>query len=240
MLTPEQIDYLFAFCEKKMVRYYDVQLEIVDHLTEAIESKMKKDNSLSFENALAEVYKSFGIFGFSHIVREKQTNVGKQQSKIFKSIVKDQFKWPKLVLFISSLFLFFLLFRKIGYYGVWFSAIGIMVLALGVITYTGFKMVRLRKTRSKKLLIAQYFYNTELIYLPFYFFWFSGNFEWPNGILLGTSVSLSLLYAILISGYIIILIANLQTYWAVEYEIKKSYPEIFLAKQLSSPTLNST
>ena len=37
-LTKEQIQDLFLFTQKKMVHYYDLQIEIVDHLAEKIES----------------------------------------------------------------------------------------------------------------------------------------------------------------------------------------------------------
>ena len=40
MLTDEQIAALFAFCEKHLVRHYDLQVELVDHLANAIETKM--------------------------------------------------------------------------------------------------------------------------------------------------------------------------------------------------------
>lgn len=36
-LTEEQIADLFLFCEENGVRYYEVQIELVDHLASAIE-----------------------------------------------------------------------------------------------------------------------------------------------------------------------------------------------------------
>ena len=39
-LTHKQIDQLFAFTKKKMVRYYDLQVELVDHLAARIEEEM--------------------------------------------------------------------------------------------------------------------------------------------------------------------------------------------------------
>jgi hypothetical protein len=43
-LNQEQIEALFRFCEKKSVRYYDLQVELVDHLAERIEEEMKADH----------------------------------------------------------------------------------------------------------------------------------------------------------------------------------------------------
>ena len=47
-LSKEHIDQLFEFVKSKYVRYYDVQLDLVDHISDAIEDKMSKDNELTF------------------------------------------------------------------------------------------------------------------------------------------------------------------------------------------------
>lgn len=78
MLTKEQIESLFTFCEKHFVKYYEVQLELVDHLANAIELKMADDPNLSFEEALEEVHQSFGVMGFAPLVAEKQKIAEKQ------------------------------------------------------------------------------------------------------------------------------------------------------------------
>jgi hypothetical protein len=50
-LSAEQIQVLFSFTEKKKVHWYDLQLELVDHLACRIEEEMEADTSLSFEAA---------------------------------------------------------------------------------------------------------------------------------------------------------------------------------------------
>ena len=72
-LTSQQIEELFAFCRRHYVHYYDVQLELVDHLANAIEEKMVADKNISFEAALDEVHKSFGYKGFAGVVEAKET-----------------------------------------------------------------------------------------------------------------------------------------------------------------------
>jgi hypothetical protein len=56
MLNKEQVDHLFAFCNKHYVQHYDLQIELVDHLANAVEEKMAIDSQLSFEEALNKVY----------------------------------------------------------------------------------------------------------------------------------------------------------------------------------------
>mgnify|MGYP000193300158 CR=1 FL=1 len=45
MITEVQYESLFAFCRKHYVQYYDVQVELVDHLAEAIEEKLKAEKA---------------------------------------------------------------------------------------------------------------------------------------------------------------------------------------------------
>ena len=71
-LTEAQIEKLFAFVKKKHVPFYDLQIEIVDHLAQRIEDEIDSTPDLEFEPALQKVYDGFGIFGFAHIVQERQ------------------------------------------------------------------------------------------------------------------------------------------------------------------------
>ncbi len=97
-LTPFQIEQLFLFTKKKMVHYYDLQVELVDHLANMIEDIMVKDPKVGFETALNQAYASFGLFGFSHIVQEKQNALQAKYKKMWWKELKDQFRWPEIVL----------------------------------------------------------------------------------------------------------------------------------------------
>lgn len=100
MLTEDQIQYLYKFCVKHYVRYYDLQVELVDHLAKAIEEKMLADNNLSFETALNEVYKAFGVMGFSNVISEKQNGLAKSYQKSFWQNFKSYFSVPKVAVTI--------------------------------------------------------------------------------------------------------------------------------------------
>lgn len=63
-LTPAQIAYLFSFCRKHFIPYYDLQIELVAHLAHAIEHLMGEQPQLEFEETLAAVYREFGATGF--------------------------------------------------------------------------------------------------------------------------------------------------------------------------------
>jgi hypothetical protein len=168
-LTDEHIAQLFRFCEKKFVRYYDLQLELVDHLAERIEEEIEKDKTLSFEKALDKVYKGFGIFGFAHIVRDKEIALQKANSKLWWKEFSTYFTIPKLVLTLCL----FAVFYSIGMYLApeirsvvilltWFLAGGIQVAQLA----------RFRKREVKKLMMTVGISVTALPAPIFYFYYF--------------------------------------------------------------------
>jgi hypothetical protein len=103
MLTQEQLDHLFSFCKKHYVQYYDLQLELVDHLANAIEEKMKEDPKLSFESALDKVYAGFGITGFSKIVAARTASLDKTTSRLRWKLFLAYFTWPKVSMTLCML-----------------------------------------------------------------------------------------------------------------------------------------
>lgn len=103
MLSQEQIETLFKFCEKHCVRYYDVQVELVDHLATAIENKINQHSDISFEEALKEEYKSFGVLGFGKYISEKGKQIERKLLKDKYKILLSFFTPPKLILSLGTL-----------------------------------------------------------------------------------------------------------------------------------------
>ncbi len=102
MLIQEQIQHLHQFCVKHYVRFYDLQLELVDHLANAIEQKMDENPKLNFEQALDEVYKEFGVFGFANVVKEKSAAIEKSFMKEYWKIFTSYFSLPKVVISVTA------------------------------------------------------------------------------------------------------------------------------------------
>ena len=96
-LTDAQIDALFDFVKSKYVDFYDVQVELVDHLASEVETRMAETPGVTFEAALQQVYRGFGIFGFSDLVEQKQIAVNKHSRVLWWRCVKSLFRLPMLV-----------------------------------------------------------------------------------------------------------------------------------------------
>jgi len=101
-LTEEEISLLFEFCEFHNVRYYDVQIELVDHLASAIEQNWNKDLGLPFEDVLKAEYKGFGYGGFSAIVEKKEKALKEKYQSLQRKYVLQYFRLPKVILTMAG------------------------------------------------------------------------------------------------------------------------------------------
>ena len=109
-LTPEQIDDLYKFCEEHDVKYYDLQIELVDHLAAAIEENWLHHPELSFKENLCKTYNSFGRYGFIKIVDEKADELKKKYKHLQWQYIGEFYSLPKIILtVIFSLTLFSLI-----------------------------------------------------------------------------------------------------------------------------------
>ncbi len=61
-MTNQQLDQLFAFTQKKGVRYYDLQVELVDHLAERIKGEMEQNPAYEFVAYFIPAVLIAGIF----------------------------------------------------------------------------------------------------------------------------------------------------------------------------------
>jgi len=111
-LTTEQINKLYTFTKKHYVDYYDLQTELVDHLSNGIEAQWQENEKLSFDDALQLEFKKFGIFGFTDLVSEKQAKMTKRYNKLILSILKTYFTLPKVLLTILLFLVVFLIFQN--------------------------------------------------------------------------------------------------------------------------------
>lgn len=95
MLTKSQIDQLFVFCEKHRVLQYDLQVEIVDHLANAIEERMALSTSLDFDTALQQVHDGFGPLGLRTMTAGREQAMEKRYRAMKWQLFKSYFTLPK-------------------------------------------------------------------------------------------------------------------------------------------------
>lgn len=167
-LTPTQIEYLFTFLRRKYVRYYDVQIELVDHFASAIEEIWKTEPNLSFEKAVEKVYSGFPVTGFNNLMNEKIQAVQNRIKKHTWKEVKAYLTLPKVALTLLLFAIFNILYNTIPY-PYWF-AYGII---LGLTFLSFFLLKRSIKQNKTKFLVLEILIGSQslfsfLIYMPVY------------------------------------------------------------------------
>lgn len=96
-VTQDQITDLFAFVRRKRVRFYDLQVELVDHLATGIERIWTKKPEVSFAAARDRVYREFGITGFAHVVDARMQSITKQVWREAASFLVSQLHYPQIL-----------------------------------------------------------------------------------------------------------------------------------------------
>lgn len=109
-LNQKETEELFKVCKNYGVFFYDVQIEIVDHLASIIEEQWKEDPELEFEQAKKQAIAGFGKSNFTKMVRTKEKEVNRKYNILLWKYLLEFYKWPKLLLtFILTLGVFILL-----------------------------------------------------------------------------------------------------------------------------------
>ena len=104
-LTTAQIQGLHKLAERNAIKYYDVEVEIVDHYASAIEEIWAEDPSVSFYHAQMKVYKEF--WDFKGLEKDKQQLLFANANKDFWKILKGMFGWPSILKLIVLSFLIY-------------------------------------------------------------------------------------------------------------------------------------
>lgn len=137
-ITEVEINQIFDFTKRHYVEFYDVQVELVDHLANAIEEQWKENPNISFEDALQNEFKKFGVFGFTGLVEQKQTELHKYYNKMLWKEVLKFFSIPKVVITVLLYLSVFYILKNYGTLG------EIIILALLIALFTYFMIDGLR------------------------------------------------------------------------------------------------
>ncbi len=110
-ITPKETKELFKLCDKYGVFFYDVQIELVDHLASLIEDQWKKYPEISFQQGLKSAVLSFGKSNFTKFAREKEKEVNRKYNLLLWKYFIEFYKWPKLLITITFTLGLLLLFE---------------------------------------------------------------------------------------------------------------------------------
>ncbi|RRJ94124.1 hypothetical protein [Flavobacterium macacae] len=144
-LSVTQIDLVYKFTLDHFVKYYDLQTELVDHLGNGIESQWIENPTISFDEALQNEFKKFGVFGFMDVVEQRQSALTKRYNKLVWKHFKAFFAFPKIIMTISLILGLFFILKNIL-----FDNVLISVFVLALLIYSFYNMIKNKKRADKK------------------------------------------------------------------------------------------
>ena len=102
-LNDEQITYIENYIQQNDINYYEIYMEILDHMILSVEDLLEKNPTKNFEEAvLIAKVEGFGRKkGFRGLLREKLKLAQKKARKDNLKSIKEFFTFPKLVLTLS-------------------------------------------------------------------------------------------------------------------------------------------
>jgi len=148
-LTQDQIAHLYKFTREHYVYHYDLQTELVDHLSNGIEDQWQENPHLTFKEALNKEFKKFGIFGFMDVIEKKTKAMQKRYRGILWRFLKEWFKLPKVITTLL-IFLTFVLVMQLKYANFILMAVfGVLIIFDLRNLYKNKKKEKLNKEKEK-------------------------------------------------------------------------------------------
>jgi len=136
---------LFLFCQKHFVYHYDLQIELVDHLASGIEEQWQTNPRLSFDSALKNTYRKFGIYGFGKIKEQKQKELHRKYRHILWSYFLEFYRWPKFLFTLTLSLGLFTLLRMVP------SVLWVLIPYLILVSIGAFTMFYVTKKKQPKV-----------------------------------------------------------------------------------------
>lgn len=108
-LTEEQTAYIENYIKSFNVKYYEVYMEILDHMILSVEAILEENNEISFEDSVVKAKnEGFGKKGFKGMMDEKQKQAQIQARKQNNKLIKEYFTFPKIVMTLTVFIGYFL------------------------------------------------------------------------------------------------------------------------------------
>lgn len=173
-LTAEQITYIENYIKSFDIKYYEVYMEILDHMILSVEDILENDKTISFEDVVLKAkVEGFGKKGFRGMMDERLKLAQIQARKQNNRMIKEYFTFPKIVMTLTvfiGYFLFLMFFedpKKINIICIVF--IGLLAI-LQTVYFWKFRKINKWNILKTQVLSNMYFLSfagvniTQLIY----------------------------------------------------------------------------
>lgn len=175
-LSTEQVEYVFNYVASKDIKWYELQVELTDHIVSRMEEFWAKDPELTFHQVKYYAEQEFGRNGFKAIEKERTLILQKTHKREQWKMIGEYFKFPKIIVSIFAVFLVYkgsFYFENIAHYTIILSGILLGFSVLAIINWYRFK-----KINGKRFLALETAYkmNNNAILLSYSLIMLSKNF----------------------------------------------------------------
>lgn len=163
-LSPSQIEYVNHYIVSKNIKWYELQLELTDHLVMEMEQIWEQNPGLSFHQVMAQAERLFGRNGFKEIENERTEVLRKEYRKQHFSMVKEYLRFPKIM---GSILLGFLVYQVSFYFEKPPKVMGFLFILLYLFSLpTFYNWLKIRFYDKKRFLEMEFFnaYSGILIF----------------------------------------------------------------------------
>ena len=107
-LSTEEVNYVFNYIKNIDVKFYEIQVELTDHLVLIMEEIWTEDPKLTFHQVMFRAEQRFGKNYFKEVEEERTKLLRKEYRRLQFKRVGNYFKFPRI---ISTLLLIFIVYR---------------------------------------------------------------------------------------------------------------------------------
>ena len=149
-LTTEQIEYVSNYIKSFDIKWYELQVELADHMVTSMEEIWEKDPELTFHQVKQYAENYFGRNGFKVIEEERTQILRKEFRESQWKIVAEYLKFPKI---IGSILFVFIIYKATFYFNEPIKLVGKSFAFLVILAIPGiYSYYRNRKIQGKRFL----------------------------------------------------------------------------------------
>lgn len=169
-LTNEQILEIRNFVGSHGIRYYDVQLEIIDHMACNVEQLMTAHPGLTLNEAIAQTHVEFGEAGFKVIQEAMRKSLQKRYWKLFRAVFTSYLKPVYLLLEVGLVYLICMFAKKTDTVDVPVDITWIVVFLLsGILSFNNLRLKKYKRMLAMQMGVIV----TSVVNVPIQLFiWF--------------------------------------------------------------------
>lgn len=151
-LTKEEIQYIDQYVQKSGIKWFDLKVELVDHLTHKTENVLNQNPNLDFKEALYQAKLSFGSKGFKPIILEKTKQIERRFFKDVFRYFKSFFTVPKIIITVAITLFLIGMYTRLKDKDLFFiSLIGVLFICAIVFFFNAYKRKKLNNNLSLTL-----------------------------------------------------------------------------------------